>query len=132
MSLDRRTINADDAPPALGPYSHAARAGNLVFISGQVPIDPATGEIVSDEVSAQAERCLRNLGIVARAAGGDLGGALRCGIFLTDMNDFAAVNDVYARYFGDSPPARATVEVSGLPLGAKVEIEAVIAVPSDA
>ena len=132
MSLDRKTINADDAPPALGPYSHAARAGNLVFISGQVPVDPATGEIVPGDVAAQAERCLRNLGIVARAAGGDLGGAVRCGIFLTDLGDFAAVNEVYARYFGDSPPARSSIEVAGLPLGAKVEIEAVIAVPGDA
>jgi len=132
MPLDRTTINADDAPPALGPYSHAVRSGNLVFISGQVPLDPETGTLVEGDAGAQAERCLLNLELVARAAGGDLGGAVRCGIFLTDMADFAAVNEVYGRYFEDSQPARATVEVSGLPLGAKVEIEAVIAVAGDA
>jgi 2-iminobutanoate/2-iminopropanoate deaminase len=127
MTPDRTTITADRAPAALGPYSHAVRSGDLLFCSGQIPIDPESGEMAEGGVGAQTQQCLRNLEAVCSAAGGSLGGAVRCGIFVTDMGSFAEVNEAYGAFFDSAPPARSTVEVSALPAGARVEIDAIVA-----
>ena len=119
---ERRIISTDAAPPAIGPYSHAVSGAGLVFTSGQVGADPATGDL-ADGVSAQAEQALRNLEAVLAAAGTDIGRVLKTTIFLTDMADFAAVNEAYARHVGTAHPARSTVAVAALPKGALVEIE---------
>lgn len=111
----------------IGPYSQAIRSGDLLYCSGQIPLDPATGALAEDDASAQAERALQNLGAVLRAAGSDFAGVVKTTLYLTDMNDFAAVNEVYARYFGATRPARSTVAVAGLPRGARVEIDAIAA-----
>lgn len=118
-------ISTDGAPAAIGPYSQAIVAGELVFTSGQIAIDPATGELEGGDVRAQAERVLRNLAAVLAAADSGLDRAIRCTVYLVSMADFAAVNEVYARFFGESPPARACVEVAALPKGARVEIDCV-------
>jgi 2-iminobutanoate/2-iminopropanoate deaminase len=120
-------VSTENAPKAIGPYSQAveAKAGRMIFCSGQIPLDPKTGEIVSQDVVAQAERVMENLKAVLAAAGCDFGDVVRCGIFLTDLADFARVNEVYGRYFPSSPPARATVQVPALPKGVKVEIDAI-------
>jgi 2-iminobutanoate/2-iminopropanoate deaminase len=120
-----QTITAEDAPAPIGPYSHAIRAGDFVFCSGQTPIDPDTGTLVEGDIAAQAARALANLGAVLAAAGVDYSHVVKTTIFLIDMHDFAAVNAVYERYFGASKPARSTVAVAGLPKGARVEIEAI-------
>jgi 2-iminobutanoate/2-iminopropanoate deaminase len=120
-----QTITAKDAPAPIGPYSHAIRAGEFVFCSGQTPIDPDTGSLVEGDIAAQAARALANLGAVLAAAGVDYSHVVKTTIFLIDMSDFAAVNAVYERYFGSSKPARSTVAVAGLPKGARVEIEAI-------
>ncbi|HEX8105508.1 MAG TPA: Rid family detoxifying hydrolase [Solirubrobacteraceae bacterium] len=131
MSHHRETVNADGAPAAVGPYVHAVRAGGLIFCSGQIALDPATGELVgADSVEEQAERALENLKIVCAAAGASLGDAVRMTVYLTDIEDFAKVNEVYARAFeGGEPPARTAYAVAALPKGAKVEIDAIVAVP---
>ncbi|MEH3052779.1 MAG: RidA family protein [Patulibacter minatonensis] len=123
----RTAIHTDGAPAAIGPYSQAIRHGDTLWCSGQIPLDPATGELVEGDAAAQAEQCLKNLVAVADAAGGDLHGALRCTVYLTDLADFTAVNEVYARFMGDPAPARVCVQVAALPRGADVEIDAVIA-----
>jgi 2-iminobutanoate/2-iminopropanoate deaminase len=128
MSSDRQAITAEGAPPAVGPYSHAVRSGGFLFLSGQTPLDPATKELVDGGVGDQTRQCLKNLEAVCEAAGASLKDAVRCGIFVTDMGTFKEVNEVYATFFGDPPPARSTVGVASLPLGAQVEIEAVVAV----
>lgn len=128
MSLDRQTIAAEAAPAALGPYSHAVRSGDLVFLSGQTPSDPDGSGLIAGDVGAQTTRCLQNLALVATAAGGRIEDAVRCGIYVTDMGQFAAVNAAYAAFFNDAPPARSTIGVASLPLGADVEIDAIIAV----
>jgi 2-iminobutanoate/2-iminopropanoate deaminase len=128
MSNDRRTIDADAAPAAVGPYSHAVQAGGLLFCSGQIPLDPATGEIVGDTPADQARRCLANLQIVCKAAGTTLADAVRCTVYMTDLSAFAEVNEVYAEFFPSEPPARAAVGVTALPKGALVEIDAIVAV----
>ena len=129
MPADRHPLDAPDAPDAVGPYRHAVRSGGLLFLSGQIPLDPATGELVPGGPGVQAERCLENLDVVCRAAGTTLvEGAVRIGIFCTDLAAFPEINAACERRFGVDPPARATVEVSGLPRGAHVEIEAVVAV----
>jgi 2-iminobutanoate/2-iminopropanoate deaminase len=128
MSSDRQAITAEGAPPAVGPYSHAVRSGGFLFLSGQTPLDPATKELVGGGVGDQTRQCLKNLEAVCEAAGASLKDAVRCGIFVTDMGTFKEVNEVYATFFGDPPPARSTVGVASLPLGAQVEIEAVVAV----
>lgn len=129
MSLTRRIVNTDQAPAAIGPYSqavHATSLAHLIFCSGQIPLDPQTGEIVGgDDVEAQTVRVLDNLKAVLEEAHSGLEHVLRCEVFLADMNDFAVVNEVYARYFQDEPPARITVEVSRLPKDVKVEIAAI-------
>jgi 2-iminobutanoate/2-iminopropanoate deaminase len=124
----RQAVSTDQAPEAIGPYSQGIRSGRLLFCSGQIPLDPSTGEIVKDEVEGQARRCLENLAAVCEAAGGSLADAVRCTVYLTDMNDFARVNEVYGEFFGgDDPPARVAVAAAALPKGADVEIDAIVA-----
>jgi 2-iminobutanoate/2-iminopropanoate deaminase len=130
VTTRRQTVDAPGAPAAIGPYSHAVRTGDLLFCSGQVPLDPETGEMVGDTPAEQARQCLVNLDAIARAAGATLADAVRVGVFLTDMGAFAEVNEVYAEFFPSDPPARAAIGVAALPRGAQVEMEAVIAVPS--
>ena len=124
-------IATDRAPKAIGPYSQAVRAGNLVFASGQIPINPATGEFVAGGIAEQTEQVLRNLTAVFEAAGLNLNQVVKTTVFLLDMDDFTAMNEVYGRFFGEQPPARATVQAARLPRDARVEIEA-IAVVSEA
>ena len=127
---DRTTIDASGAPAAVGPYSHAVIAGGLLFCSGQIPLDPETGELVGDSAAEQAVRCLRNLAVVCDAAGAALVDAVRVTVYLTDIGDFAAVNEAYADFFGSDPPARVALAVAALPRGAQVEIDAVVALPT--
>jgi 2-iminobutanoate/2-iminopropanoate deaminase len=129
MSHHRETIHAEGAPAAAGPYSHAVISNGLVFLSGQTPIDPETGKLVEGSIGDQTRRCLDNLAIVAAAAGAQLGDAVRCGIYVTDISTFKDVNEAYGTYFTDAPPARSTIGVAALPLGADVEIDAVLALP---
>jgi 2-iminobutanoate/2-iminopropanoate deaminase len=118
-------IRTDNAPAPIGPYSQAILAGNELFCSGQIAIDPPTGELTGNDAPSQAEQVLKNLGAVLEAAGMNYGNVVKTTIFLVDMNDFAAVNTVYAKYFDSSKPARSTVAVAGLPKGALVEIDAI-------
>jgi 2-iminobutanoate/2-iminopropanoate deaminase len=127
MALRRETVTADGAPEAIGPYSHAVRAGELLFCSGQIPLDPVSGELVGATPAEQARRCLENLAAVCEAAGTSLSRAVRLTVFMTDLGAFAEVNDVYAGFFDEDPPARAAVGVSQLPRGSYVEIDAVVA-----
>lgn len=120
-----RAISSPHAPAAIGPYSQAIQAGGLVFCSGQIPLDPATGALVTGDIGAETERVMKNLAAVLEAAGTTFANVVRTTIYLTDMNDFAAVNAVYGKWFKDVPPARATVQVAALPKGARVEIDAV-------
>jgi 2-iminobutanoate/2-iminopropanoate deaminase len=122
---ERKAILTDKAPKPIGPYSQAVRYGNLVFTSGQIPIDPATGEIVQGDTAAQADRVLHNIRNILDDSGATLHDVVKTTIYLADMDDFAAVNEVYARYFDSEPPARATVQVSRLPTDVRVEIEAI-------
>jgi 2-iminobutanoate/2-iminopropanoate deaminase len=125
---NRQTISTDGAPAAIGPYSQGMRSGDLLFCSGQIPLEPSTGELVKDDIEGQTRRCLENLAAVAEAAGGSLVNAVRCTVYLTDMSDFARVNEVYAEFFGgDEPPARVAVAAAALPKGADVEIDAIVA-----
>ena len=121
-------IATDQAPRAIGPYSQAIRAGNLIFASGQIPIDPATGSFVGGGITEQTEQVMRNLSAVFEAAGVGLNQVVKTTVFLADMDDFTAMNDVYGRYFSENPPARATVQAGRLPRDARVEIEAIAAV----
>ena len=121
----RKTIETAAAPRALGPYSQGIRVGDLVFCSGQIGLDPATGKLVSDDVRDQARRVLQNLAAVLGEAGARLPDVVKTTIYLEDLGDFAAVNEVYAGFFPESPPARATVQVAALPLGSRVEIDAI-------
>ena len=121
----KQAVSADGAPKAIGPYSQAIRAGQLLFLSGQVPLDPATGQIVDGDVAAQARRVLDNLGAVLTGAGLSFAHVVRTTIFLADMNDFAKVNEVYGSYFFEPYPARATVQVARLPRDSRVEIDAI-------
>lgn len=122
------TVSTDNAPGAIGPYSQAVKTGNLVFCSGQIPIDPATGEFVSNNVAEQTEQVLKNLSAVLEAAGANLDKVVKTTVFLADMNDFTAMNEVYARYFAENKPARATVQAARLPRDARVEIECIAVV----
>jgi 2-iminobutanoate/2-iminopropanoate deaminase len=126
-AADREIVSAPGAPAAIGPYSHAVRFGEMLFCSGQIPLDPSSGELVGADAAEQARRCLENLAAVCEAAGTSLARALRVTIYMTDLAEFAAVNDVYASYFANYPPARVTVGVAQLPKGAYVEIDAVVA-----
>jgi 2-iminobutanoate/2-iminopropanoate deaminase len=127
MAEPREIVEAAGAPAAIGPYSHAVRAGGLLFCSGQIPLDPDTGELVGSTPAEQAQRCLENLGAVCSAAGTSLERAVRLTVYMADLSAFAEVNEVYARFFDAEPPARAAVGVAQLPRGAYVEIDAVVA-----
>jgi 2-iminobutanoate/2-iminopropanoate deaminase len=127
MTDSREIVQAEGAPAAIGPYSHAVSAAGLLFCSGQIPLDPATGELVGETPADQARRCLENLQAVCEAAGASLQQAVRLTIYMTDLAAFAEVNEVYGGFFGDEPPARVTVGVAQLPKGAQVEIDAVVA-----
>jgi 2-iminobutanoate/2-iminopropanoate deaminase len=129
MTISRQTVNAPEAPEAVGPYSHAVKWHGLLFCSGQIPLDPVTGELVGDEPGEQARQCLQNLTAVCAAAGTSLDDALRVTVYLTDMAAFAEVNEVYASFFGSEPPARVAIGVQALPKGAQVELDAVVALP---
>jgi 2-iminobutanoate/2-iminopropanoate deaminase len=120
-----KAISTADAPAAIGPYSQAIHAGDLVFLSGQVPLDPKTGELVTGDIATQTERVLDNLAAVLAAAGCGFGDVVKTTIYLVDLGDFQAVNQTYAKRFTAAPPARATVQVSALPKGARVEIDAI-------
>jgi 2-iminobutanoate/2-iminopropanoate deaminase len=128
MASDREIVHAPGAPAAIGPYSHAVRHGSLLFCSGQIPLDPATGELVGASAAEQARQCLVNLAAVCAAADASLSDALRLTVYMTDLAEFAEVGEVYAFFFPDSPPARVAVGVASLPRGAQVEIDAIVAV----
>ena len=121
----REVIATEQAPQAIGPYSQAIRAQGLIFTSGQIAIDPATAQIVAGDVSAQTDRVLKNLAAILQASGSSLEKVLRCTVFLKNMGDFAAMNEVYGRYFQREPPARSTVEVARLPKDVLIEIDAI-------
>ncbi|HEY2632881.1 MAG TPA: Rid family detoxifying hydrolase [Solirubrobacteraceae bacterium] len=127
MTAHRETVDAPGAPAAIGPYSHAVRAGSLLFCSGQIPLDPVSGEMVGETPAEQARQCLLNLTAVCDAAGASLTDAVRLTVYMTDLSAFAEVGEVYASFFPDSPPARAAVGVAALPRGAQVEIDAIVA-----
>jgi 2-iminobutanoate/2-iminopropanoate deaminase len=129
MSHHRETVTADGAPEAVGPYSHAVKSQGFLFCSGQIPLDPQTGELVGETAGEQARQCLENLSVVAAAGGARLSDAVRRTVYLADMGDFAEVNDVYAEYLGESLPARVAYGVAALPRGARVEIDAIVALP---
>lgn len=125
--MPRQPIATDSAPAAIGPYSQAVRSGHQVFLSGQIPLDPATGQLVEGDIATQSRRVFDNLSAVCAAAGGSLDQVVRVGIYLMDLGDFAAVNAVMADYFTAPYPARSTIQVSGLPRGARVEVDAILA-----
>ncbi len=129
MPPRRQPVEASGAPEAIGPYVHAIRSDGLLFCSGQIPIDPRTGDLVDGSVAEQAGRCLENLAAVCNAAGASLGDAVRLTVYTTEMGSFAAINEVYESFFESDPPARVAIGVAALPRGAKVEIDAVVAVP---
>src|SRR2546423_1276671 len=129
MSHHRKTVEAMGAPKAAGPYSHAVVSNGLVFLSGQTPTDPESGQLVEGSIGDQTRRCLENLSIVAAPAGAELSDAVRMAIYVTDIDTFKEVNEAYGAYFESEPPARSTIGVASLPLGAEVEIDAVIALP---
>jgi reactive intermediate/imine deaminase len=124
--MPRHAISTPNAPAAIGPYSQAVRAGGTVYLSGQIPLDPATGELVQADIATEARRVFDNLKAVCEAAGGSLDDVARVGIYLIDLSDFAQVNAVMADYFQAPYPARSTIAVSGLPRGARVEVDAVL------
>ncbi len=123
--MEKLIISTEDAPAAIGPYSQAIRCRDLVFVSGQIPLDPTTGQLETGGIEAETRRVMRNLGAVLNAAGSDLDHVVKSTIYLTNLSDFAAVNAVYGEFFTSAPPARATVQVSALPKGAHIEIDAI-------
>ena len=130
MSQHREPVTAIGAPAAIGPYSHAVSAAGLLFCSGQIPLDPETGELIGETPAEQASQCLRNLAAVCAAAGASLADAVRMTVYLTDMGAFVAVNEAYGEFFQADPPARVAIGVAALPKGAQVEIDAIVALPS--
>lgn len=123
--MQKSVVKAPNAAPAIGPYSPAVRVGNMLFLSGQIPLDPATGQLVDGDIRAQTTRVLQNLGDLLKAGNADFANVVRTTIFLADMNDFATVNEVYATFFTEPYPARATVQVARLPKDVRVEIDAI-------
>ncbi len=121
----REVIATNDGPKAIGPYSQAIKANGFIFVSGQIPIDPATQQLIDGDVAAQTERVLKNLSAILAAAGSSLQNVVKAGVFLKNMSDFSAMNEVYGRYFTQSPPARSTVEVARLPKDVLVEIDVI-------
>ena len=124
----RQAVATDNAPKAIGPYSQGIKAGNLLFVSGQVPIDPATGNIIEGDIKTQTDRVMRNLTAILEAGGASMDHVVRCTVYLADMNDFAAMNDVYGSYFSQPAPARATIQAVRLPKDARVEIDVIAVV----
>ncbi len=129
MSHHREPVTAVGAPAAVGPYSHGVISNGLLFCSGQTPLDPDTNVLVEGSIGDRTRRCLDNLAAVCASAGGQLADAVRCGVYVTDLGDFAEVNAAYAEYFPGQPPARTTIGVAALPLGTDVEIDAIVALP---
>jgi len=123
--IEKEIISTENAPGAIGPYSQAVKSGNMVFCSGQIPIDPATGEFVSDDAAEQTRQVLINLSAVLNAAGTNLNNVVKTTVFLADMNDFTAMNEIYAEFFSDNKPSRATVQAARLPRDARVEIDCI-------
>jgi len=121
----KNAVTSRDAPAAIGPYSQAVRAGDLLFLSGQIPLDPTTGAMVGGDIAAQTERVMTNLGAVLAAAGCGFGDVVRSTIYVVDLADYSKINEVYGRFFAEPYPARSTVQVSALPRGARVEVEAI-------
>ncbi|MFO1481278.1 MAG: RidA family protein [Turneriella sp.] len=121
-----KIIASNQAPAAVGPYSQAIQAGDFLYLSGQIPLVPETGLLVSEEIKAQTEQVMKNLRAVCEAAGGSLSKIVKCTVFMTDLAQFQAMNEVYAAHFGEHKPARSTIQVAALPRGASVEIEAVM------
>jgi 2-iminobutanoate/2-iminopropanoate deaminase len=126
--MTKQIISTKNAPAAVGAYSQAVRSGNMVFTAGQLALDPATGKMLADDITIQTEQALKNLTAVLEAAGSSLANVVKCTVFLQDMGEFAAMNTVYAQFFAENPPARSAVQVAALPLGARVEIEAIAVV----
>jgi len=122
-------VSTTDAPAAIGPYSQGVVVGNLIFTAGQLPLDPVSGEVVGNEIGEQSESVMRNLESVLRAAGSSLSHVVKTTCFLSDLNDFAAFNEVYGRWFGDHKPARSTVQVAKLPRGVRIEVECIAMIP---
>jgi 2-iminobutanoate/2-iminopropanoate deaminase len=127
----KKIVSTNDAPAAVGPYSQAIRSGNLLFCAGQIPLDPKTGQLVTGDIAVQTRRVLDNISALLKAAHLTFGHVVKTTIFLTDMNDFQTVNEIYATYFREQPPARSTVAVAALPKGANVEIEVIAAASED-
>lgn len=127
--MERKVIHTDKAPGAVGPYSQAIRVGPFLYTAGQIGLDPETGKMVADDIEVQTDRVLKNLEAVLQAAGGELSDVVKTTVFLLDMGEFGAMNGVYAGFFTDSPPARSAVQVAALPIGGRVEIEAVAYLP---
>ena len=125
MPHEREIISTDEAPAAVGPYSQAVRLGNMVYTAGQIALVPETGKLISDDTEAQTQQVMKNLANVLEAAGSNLAQVVKTTIFVTDLADFALINSIYGGFFPADPPARSTVQVAALPLGAKVEVEAV-------
>ncbi len=123
--MERRVIHTENAPKAIGPYSQALRTADFIFTAGQIPLDPATMKLVEGDITVQTRQVLKNLSNILEAAGSSLSRVMKTTVFLADFNDFQAMNAVYAEFFGEQPPARSTVQVSRLPAGALVEIEAI-------
>lgn len=121
----RQVISTDNAPKAIGPYSQAIRANGLIFVSGQTPIDPATQQLVNGSIGEQTERVLRNIEAILTQAGSSMAKVVRCGVFLKDMNDFTAMNEVYGKFFKSEPPARTTIQAARLPKDCMVEVDAI-------
>ena len=132
MAPPRETVHAPQAPPPAGPYAHAVRAGDLLFCSGQIPLDPKTGEVIDAPVADQAGRCLENLAAVCNAAGATLGDAVKLTVYTTEMGSFSQINEVYESFFESDPPARVAIGVAALPKGAQVEMDAVVALTGQA
>ena len=124
--MGRELITSPTSAPAIGPYSPGLKVGNLLFLSGQIPLDPATGQVVEGDIRAQTTRVMQNLGEILKAGGADYANVVRTTIFLTDLSDFAVVNEIYAGYFSEPYPARATVQVAKLPRDVRVEIDAIV------
>lgn len=128
--MNREIIATNKAPATIGPYSQAVKVGNFIFVSGQIPIDPKTGKIVGNDIMAQTKRVLENIKAVLEAAGANLTNVVKTTVYLVDMGDFNAMNEIYATYFSEKPPARSTVEVSKLPKGSKIEVDVIAYVES--
>ncbi len=126
--MDKKVINTEKAPAALGPYSQAIKAGNMIFVSGQIPFVPETMELISEDVQEQTRQSLENVKAILEEAGASLNDVVKAGVFIKDMNDFGKINEIYAEYFTENKPARACVEVARLPKDVKVEIEVIAVV----